>query len=141
MTPSDVSSLITMAPGMLSLVGLVYVLGVKFTRLEVKVDTMWDFQMRRAMSEGLREGVLKHNSPIAPTPEALAWLDSLKHELQSFYAKLGKRLSDRDLAIEIERRFGRKILEEVCIPHGLFQGVCLILAKEVAKQKREQADS
>jgi hypothetical protein len=71
---------------------------------------------------------------------ALNWMANLKIELQHFYRQLGRELNDRDLATEIEMRYGERIKDEVCIPNQLSQGACLLIAMEVAKQvSREES--
>ncbi len=97
-------------------------------RLELKVDTLWEFMMRRARSEAIKEGVAKRNSPIEVTQEAKNWMRPLIVPIREFYAKLGRHLSEAQLAYEIERQFGDRIVEEVCIPHGLSMGACLLIA-------------
>jgi hypothetical protein len=42
-------------------------------------------------------------------------------------------VSDAQLSLEIERRFGEEIVKKVCIPHGVSQGASLIVALAVAK--------
>ena len=71
--------------------------------------------------------------PVEISDEAKSWLTELAPALRAFYRRLGRTLSEKDLAIEIERRYGQEILEKVCIPHGLFQGACLLIAMEVSK--------
>lgn len=109
-------------------------------KLEVKVDTMWAFQMRRSISESVQKGVATMNSPVKVTPEAKAWFETLRAELQAFYAKLGRKLTAHEMALEIERRFGDRMLKEVCIPQGLYEGVCLLIAMEVAKEAPKKTD-
>ena len=73
------------------------------------------------------------NSPLVITDEAKSWLADLAQELKSFWRRLGRTLSDVQLMEEIEKRWGKEIVEKICIPHGLFQGVCLLIAMQVAK--------
>lgn len=120
--------------GILTLVTPIYVFGSKVSALEVKVTTMWEFLMRRALSEGLEKGILTVNSPVKISDEAKKWMGDMAVELQQFYRKLGRNLSDLELAYEIERRFGDEILKKVCIPNGLYSGACLLIAMEVAKE-------
>ena len=134
MTLSEVASLGSIISSTLALGSVIYLAVWKIARMEVKVDTLWDFQMRRALSESIQKGVATLNSPLTVTPEAKAWMHELAAKLRDFYAKLGHRMTDRELAIEIERRFGDEILHKVCIPNGLYEGACLIIAMEIAKE-------
>jgi len=102
-------------------------------------DTMWDFLIRRAESELISKGLGTKNSPIEINENAKAYLIGLKDELRKFYRTLGRNLTDQELALEIERRYGEQILKEVCIPHGLYAGACLLIAMEVAKESENDA--
>lgn len=51
----------------------------------------------------------------------------LRAELQAFYEKHAD-LADRELFIEIEKKFGNEITEEVCIPNKLTNLECIIAA-------------
>ena len=76
-----------------------------------------------------------HNSPFRITDEAKRWLGDLLPPLMEFYAKLDRRkITDAELALEIERRFGDQILEKVCMPHGLYMGACLLIAIAALKE-------
>jgi hypothetical protein len=52
--------------------------------------------------------------------------------IREFYIKGRRNITDAELAMEIERRFGDRILNEVCIPHGLYMGACLLIAIQAA---------
>lgn len=81
----------------------------------------------RTMTSG-RDGA-SHNSPILVTDEAKRWLGDLLPPLREFYAKLGHRnITETELALEVERRFGDQLMQKVCIPHGLFTGARLLIA-------------
>jgi len=43
----------------------------RIARIEVKVDTLWDFQMRRAVAEAVSKGVATINSPLKVTGHAM----------------------------------------------------------------------
>jgi hypothetical protein len=118
----------------MALLGVIWVAAVKITAMEVKIDTVWGFLMKRAMSEALVQGVATRNSPVKVTNEAKQWMAPLIGPIREFYATLGRRnMSDEELALEIERRFGDRILHEVCIPHGLYMGACLLIALQALK--------
>lgn len=107
---------------------------IEFAAITVKVDTMWSFQMRRAMSEAVDRKLGTMESPLTFTPEAIAALDPLKDELIEFYKSVPASMSDGEVLIEIEQKFGDRLLELVCIPLHLTNGACLLLAYSVAKQ-------
>ena len=108
----------------------------RLAKMEVKVDTVWDFLMRRAVSEAINVGVAVKNSPIEVTDEAKQWMKPLLASIRDFYRETGGNLTDRELALEIERRFGEQILNEVCIPHRLSQGACLLIAIQAAVDEK-----
>ena len=56
---TDLASIIGLIAGIISLGSVVYLAAVKITRLEVRVETMWDFLMRRALSEAIEKGIVK----------------------------------------------------------------------------------
>jgi hypothetical protein len=106
----------------------------RLVKLEQRLDNLWDFQLRRASVEALQRGIGKMNSPLILSEEAKSWMAELAAELKTFYRRFGRTLSVAQLAEEIERRYGDEIVKKVCIPHGLFQGACLLIAMEVARE-------
>lgn len=107
---------------------------MRFGALELKVDTMWGFQMRRSMSEVVTSGSGTFKSPIVITPEARAHLDPLKDELIGWYKNYEGRDSDASVLLGLEQYFGDRLFDLVCVPCGLSYGACLIIALAVAKQ-------
>ncbi len=134
MDNSSLSLIVSICSLIVTLIGLVWIGGVKMGQIEVKVDTMWSFLMRRAESEIINHGLGVKNSPIVINDDAKHWVDSLSDELHKLYQQMGSDVTDEKLALEIEKRFGEKILKDVCIPHGLYAGACLLIALEVAKE-------
>ena len=116
------------------LVSLFTLLGGAFWmgQLSIKVDTMWDFQIRRGMSEAAKEGIAKINSPIKFTAEAMGRLEPIKIPLQQLAVKY-PTVKDSDLMLKIEQNFGEQLLKLVCVPYKVTQGACLLLALAVAR--------
>lgn len=118
------------------IIGIVVWLG-KLTwwmaQMDTKMSTVWSFLMNRAIGEAVQKNIATFNSPVVVSEEAKKWMAGMADQLRDFYAKLGRRLTEWELALEIERVFGEKILKEVCIPNSLSQGACLLIAIEVAK--------
>ncbi len=130
----DIATTLNSAVSIISLLGVIWISAVTITTLDVKVETIWSFLMKRALSEAIVQGVATHNSPVRVTDEAKRWMSDLIAPIRNFYAKLGRRnITDAELAMEIERRFGDRILNEVCIPHGLYMGACLLIAIQAIK--------
>ena len=107
--------------------------------LKVKVDTMWSFQMRRGMSEVVEKGIGTMSSPLIFTDQAKAALETIKNDLVCFYNGLSPTMSDPDVLLELERKFGDQLLTQVCIPFNLTHGACLLLAYSVARQDNSLA--
>ena len=61
-TLMDITSVLALAGGVASLLAMIYMIAVKMTRLEVRVNTMWDFLMRRALSEAIERGIIVTSS-------------------------------------------------------------------------------
>ena len=109
---------------------------VKFTRLNDKVDIMWSFLVRRAQSEAVLCGI------ATPTDEGTFMINEkgqhlippmLANDLRSFYRTLDPDISDAELKLKIEGKFGDRVLREVCVPSKVFLGACLVAAVGVAK--------
>ncbi len=126
----------SIASWMLLLMFIVRV-SMRFGALELKVDTMWGFQMRRSMSEVVTSGVGKVNSPVVFTPEILSHLEPLKPKLIGWYKEFPNHKSDADALLGIEQSFGDDLLKLVCFPCGLSYGACLIMALVIAKESNE----
>ena len=125
-------SIVALLTGALSLFSVAYLAGGRLARLEGKVDTMWAFAVRRGISEAVKEGLGTMSSPIVFNAKALALIDPLKGELTKCYEN-NKKMTEFELMLEIERQFGQKLLEQVCVPSGLTHGACLILALAVVR--------
>jgi hypothetical protein len=108
-------------------------LAERLAKLDVKVDTMWAFQVRRGYAEAVEKGFGSINSPFVPNDQARAAIAPLLEPLETFYRTEGRALSDLDLIIEIERRFGDRILKDVCIPCHIRNAACLVMAAEIVK--------
>lgn len=105
---------------------------------ETKLNVVWGFLMNRAIGEAVQKNIATFNSPVIVSEEAKKWMDGMANQLRDFYAKLGRRMSEWELALEIERVYGDRILKEVCIPNGLSQGACLLIAIEVARDMSQK---
>jgi hypothetical protein len=116
----------------IALLSILWLTAVKITRLEVKVETMWGFLMKRAVIEGIDRGLMTVNSPVRLEPHSSEMFVHLADELRGFRAK-NSRLGEADLALAIEKQFGDRLVHEVCIPNNISFGVCLLIATAVAK--------
>jgi hypothetical protein len=108
-------------------------LSIAFGQMRLKVDTMWEFQVRRAAVQAVNRGLAVMNSPLRPTEEAVKWFAGLDPKLQEADNTRWKALPEHDMLLAIEREFGEEIMKEVCIPHNLWDASCLIIAACVAQ--------
>lgn len=128
---NTILSIITLTGGF---IGYVYLAGVKLARIEVKVDTMWLYQLRRGLSEVQIKNLGEFNSPLHIGPDAEKYIRPLVPDLQAYYKKIdGERLSVIDLAVKLEQQFGNRIASEVCIKAGIHDAACLIMAISVLR--------
>ncbi len=106
--------------------------------ITVKVDTLWNFLMRRGIVEATQKGLGVINSPFTLSTDTKEWL--LNHpivsDIKKFCGNNGKGISNVDLAVKIERKFGERIVKEICIPKNISDGACLVLALEAARIER-----
>lgn len=135
MSPEALSAYLAFGVAILSGLYQIILFSTKFARLQLQVDTLWSFLVRRGQAEAVRTGIATLNSPIVMGEEAKGWMVHMAPELRELRIKLGTKINDEQLAFEIEKVFGERILKEVCIPHGLMLGACLQIAVAVAKEE------
>ena len=130
---ADFIALVSLAASLTALGKIFFGIAQSMATIQVKVDTMWEFTMRRAKAEIIAKGLGDVNSPIKLTKEAKAMIShNLATSLVQLYHE-AKPNNDVDFAILIEQKFGDILLKDVCIPHGVQMGACLILAIDAAK--------
>lgn len=136
-TGTELAAYVGVVMSVLSLMGLTYVGAWRLAKIELKVDTMWDFLMRRAQSEAVQKGLATMNSPMMVKDDALSIMAPLAVRLRGFYESMLVKPDDTHLALLIEAEMGDDILRDICIPHGLLMGACLPLAVAVAKSSNQ----
>jgi hypothetical protein len=132
MTVNDLWQVLT--PSVTGIIGVAAYSVNRFIRLEHKIEVLWDFHMRRAKTEFVAKDLGAINSPVILNPETRAWYDGMAADLKMFYGKVGARLTERELFIEIEQRFGDRLQKEICIPHGLTAGACILAAMAICRE-------
>lgn len=108
--------------------------GRQMGQIEIKVDTMWAFQMRRTMSDAVASGLGSVNSPFKFNEDMRHALAPMKAELIEFWKTLPNGIEDSAALLKIEAQFGEQILRLVGLPFGLTHDACLLLALTIAKQ-------
>jgi hypothetical protein len=131
LSPAEMLSLIISA---VSLLAVSYLGLIKIARIEVKVDTCWRFLLRRGEAEAVLRGYATKNSPVSVSDERAlkVFPADLAEAIQGYFNRLARHLTLVELAAEIERNFGDRLVDEVCIPHGITEGACLVLAMHFA---------
>jgi hypothetical protein len=131
---------------LLSSMGIAYLAGVKITRLETQVEglkedarelaqgfkTLSEFLFRRGTAEAVIQGRASMNSPIKITEEARDLYKDLAPDLRKL-AQANAAISDAELAMLIERKWGEFIMKYICIPNKMTSMECLFIAVEVAR--------
>jgi hypothetical protein len=80
-----------------------------------------------------RTATMPKRTTLTLTPQALAFLDPIKPALQEFWRTEGSRMKPGEALFQIEKRFGKQIVEELCIPLGFKDFECLLIARAVAE--------
>lgn len=104
----------------------------EIAELKVKVETMWNFLLRRGAVEGVSQGLMTFNSPLRLTERSAEMFEHLAGELKAFYNER-PGINEHDLAIAIEKEFGSRLATEICLPNNISLGVCLLIATAVAR--------
>lgn len=133
MIPSEIIASGALAVSILAFLKVFFFLSVRLASLQVKVDTMWEFTLRRGATEAIKHGAATLNSPLCMTAKGYEIIQRMEMELHEFYKTLDPKINDAELALKIEQKFGEKITTDVCIPNQIFLGACLVLAVQVAK--------
>lgn len=105
-------------------------------QLELKVNTVWDFLMRRGQVELVEKGWGTRHSPVQLNVEAFESILPLIDDIVRFYVQLKKRkpqITERDMFIAIESKFGEQLVERICIPMNVQLGACVIAVIESCK--------
>ncbi len=151
MTITEVSSIVGATVGVLGMV-------IKFHRdnmkaiqeasdkraeIENKVDRMWEaqkaiwgFQIDRAKITAEKEGLGKKNSPFRIVAAARTFVPPMfAEDLRRTYLMLppAVREDNDELSIELLKRHREQLLENLCVPHGMTDGECLLIAMAVAR--------
>jgi hypothetical protein len=108
----------------------------RMTRIEVHVETLWDFHIRRSMVEATSKGIGSLNSPFVLNGDKAHDIGGgLKEDLLAWYETLETKdsMNDRDLFIAVEGAFGERLIREMCIPHNIQEGTCVLIAIALIK--------
>ena len=103
-----------------------------YAQLKLKVDTMWAFQMRRAVSEAVSGGLATLHSPLTFTAKALKTLAPIRDSLIEF-GKEHEGESQLEITFKLEAEFGDILLKDFCLPLKTSHGACILAALQIAQ--------
>lgn len=106
----------------------------KFSAIENKITIIWNYLIRRAETEFITKGLGTINSPYIINPEVRKWYEPIAEQLHDFYAKVGVNLTNTELFAMVSKEFGEWITKNICIPHNLEAGSCILAAIAVARE-------
>lgn len=109
-------------------------LSYRLGALTLKVDTMWEFLMKRGTIEGQERGHLRAHSPLQVSDEMKQAFVPLMDNLRAFYVEKGTSMLDLELMLELERHFGDEIVKNICIPYKITNGACLVIAAKLLRE-------
>src|SRR5713101_7508947 len=121
----------------------IYLFAYLWVKQKKEITQVWDFLIRRARAEMVYKGFGKITSPIQITAKAIEAVMPILSEMLPFYAALVKdkpKISEREMFVAFEEKFGDYIVEKVCIPHGLNAGACLLAIISVCKLESQRGE-
>lgn len=121
-----------------AVVGAIWRLASKIATTDVKVNTLWDYHIRRSVVAGLNNETLRVNSPIQATTKGEEWFKDVSEDLLKWYKTCSncKSMSDRDLFVAIEKEFGKRITSEIAIPNNVHPGEAIAIAVALCRAYR-----
>src|ERR1700723_1011191 len=100
MTNGLITDIILIIIVLLISTGIAYILDkMKFERLESKLNTIWDYLIKRAETEFIVKGLGTINSPYLVTDEVRSWYDPISKDLKNFYFRAGINLTNQELFV------------------------------------------
>jgi len=136
-----IAAVLGVALGIVNLIAILYMVGYRFGRTEEKIkqleaftETIKSFLYRRALAEMSSKGWAEAHSPLEINPAGMEAMTPFLAKFLPVYASMVDRgLTDEDMFIELEGDFGDFILNQICIPHSLSAGACLISIIQACK--------
>jgi len=112
-------------------------IAIELGKQRERVDIMWAFLKRRALSEVVHKDLGDLNSPFTIREEVVNLVKGfpVAESMVEYYNGLSKKPSDSEAMLLLEKNFGPRILREICLNPaiGLTYGACLPIALAVAK--------
>lgn len=109
--------LIEAGMALISILSTIAYISHKLGRLEVKVDTLWDFMVRRATSEAVIKGAGSLNSPFILSEVARSWFAlDLQEKLQNDYIEFWMGKEDKEIFLGDREEVWRASLKRSVYP-------------------------
>jgi hypothetical protein len=113
---------------------LIYTIGWRLGRYELKVDTLWKYVVEAALVDSRQKGVLVSNSPVRVSAAVNGHFGSLGGKLKEYYKRNNlSNLSDNEIVWHLYLAFDQELIDKVCLPHDLNMGQALIAALHICK--------
>jgi hypothetical protein len=130
---NEIIAIISVTLGIINIIGLIYTVGWRLGRYELKVDTLWKYVVEAALVDSRQRGVVVSNSPVKVSSEVNGHFGELGERIKQYYTHHLSGLSDNEIVWQIYLNFDREIVEKVCLPYGLNLGQALIAALHICK--------
>ncbi len=102
-----------------------------------RIDALWRLQFDRAGLVAERNDVGRSNSPFVVTAKVRQTVpNDLAAGFRSVYAALPEKdkTDDIALAVQLQKRFRKRIVDEMCRPHQWDSGECFLVAMAIARE-------
>ena len=118
-TLGGAAALVAVLGSLAATVRTFYRIGERIGRVELKVETLWDLNIKMMQIDARHRGILTERSPLSLDPRIVAQFrqTGLVQELRSYYAKHQlATLQDSELTYIVARIFGDDLIAKICLP-------------------------
>jgi len=91
--------------------------------------------IRNAKTEAVIKGLATINSPLMVSDDARSAFSGMADDLRLYYKDTGKFLTENDLFLDMQKRFGDQIFKDICIPLKIINNSCILIAIAIAKEQ------
>ena len=127
------SAIVGAFAGILSLVGIIYMLGYKLSNIETRLNLIWAVFVEDALRQQVRRGNLSHSSPYTLS-RSLTSEQFIGNDLVN---KLSKKshLADHQLAFEIISMLGFDFISKSSMEHDMttqeYVAMCVVSVRSL----------
>ena len=115
----QIDNLIALTALLVTIVGGFGAIARLLWRIELKVDTMWEWTLKANVVDAHRHGILIERSAVQLDTRLAAQFEQtgLGQEIRHYYDKNGlASLKESELTFMIARVFGEDLLTRICLP-------------------------